>query len=65
MTYKPAAFDHKLAVSMNVFNALNERVVTSTDTSAEYPPYVISNTYTMPISYTTPRYVQFSVSYDY
>ncbi|MGN6112879.1 MAG: TonB-dependent receptor [Luteimonas sp.] len=65
VTYKPAALDHKLAISMNVFNALNERAVTSTDTSAEYPPYVISNTYTMPISYTTPRYVQFSVSYDY
>jgi hypothetical protein len=48
-----------------VFNLLNERAVTSTDTSAEYPPYVISNTYTMPISFTTPRYVQFSVSYDY
>jgi outer membrane receptor protein involved in Fe transport len=65
VTYKPAMFDHKLALGMNVFNLLNERVPTSYDATAEDDPNVLSNTYRMPIGYTTPRYVQFSVSYDY
>ena len=46
-------------------DAFNERVATSYDQSMEDNPYVVSNTYMLPISYTTPRYVQFSVSYDY
>lgn len=65
VTYKPAMFDHKLAIGMNVFNALNERKATSYDSTSEDDPGVLSNTYGMPIGYTTPRYVQFSVSYDY
>jgi hypothetical protein len=65
VTYKPAMFDHKLAIGVNVFNAFNELKATSYDQNMEDNPYVVSNTYKMPISYTTPRYVQFSVSYDY
>jgi outer membrane receptor protein involved in Fe transport len=59
-------FDHKLAISMNVFNAFNERVPTSYYQYSEDPgPGVVNNDYMLPIGYTTPRYVQFSVSYDY
>jgi outer membrane receptor protein involved in Fe transport len=66
VSYKPAMFDHKLAIGLNVFNALNSVVPTSFDSSTESPgPGVLSNTYGLPISFTTPRYVQFSVSYDY
>jgi outer membrane receptor protein involved in Fe transport len=66
LTYKPAALDHKLAISMNVFNLTNEVVPTTYDSSSESPgPGVLSNTYGLPVSFTTPRYVQFSVSYDY
>lgn len=67
VTYKPAMFDHKLAVGLNVFNAFNERKAISYDQGSEESPgpYVVSNTYNMPVAFTTPRYVQFSVSYDY
>jgi len=66
VSYKPAAFDHKLALTMNVFNALNERVATSyVQGSEDDGPYSVNNDYKLPVSFTTPRYVQFSVSYDY
>lgn len=66
VTYKPAMFDHKLALSMNVFNALNERKATSFEQYSEDDgPYSVNNDFMMPRSFTTPRYVQFSVSYDY
>lgn len=65
VTYKPAMFDHKLAIGLNVFNAFNELKPTSYDQTSEDDPYVVSNTYNMPVAYSTPRYVQFSVSYDY
>jgi outer membrane receptor protein involved in Fe transport len=65
VTYKPAMFDHKLAIGLNVFNAFNEIKPTSYDQTSEDDPYVVSNTYMMPVAYSTPRYVQFSVSYDY
>lgn len=66
VTYKPAMFDHKLAISMNVFNALNERKATSfLQYSEDDGPYSVNNDFMLPRSFTTPRYVQFSVSYDY
>ena len=66
VTYKPAMFDHKLALSMNVFNALNERKATSfVQYSEDDGPYSVNNDYKLPVGFTTPRYVQFSVSYDY
>jgi len=68
LTYRPAALEGKLAVSLNVYNVLNERKGTAVD-GAVIPsrgaPYGVSNTYNMPYSYTTPRYAMFSVSYDY
>ena len=66
VTYKPAALDHKLALSVNVFNVLNERKATSFVSGSEDDgPYSVNNDYNLPVSFTTPRYVQFSVSYDY
>lgn len=66
VTYKPAMFDHKLAFAVNVFNALNETNATSyVQGSEDDGPYSVNNDYKLPVSFTTPRYVQFSVSYDY
>jgi len=66
VTYKPAMFDNKLALSMNVFNALNERKATSfVQYSEDDGPYSVNNDYKLPVGFTTPRYVQFSVTYDY
>ncbi|MFT3763483.1 MAG: TonB-dependent receptor [Pseudoxanthomonas sp.] len=65
VSYKPAYFDNKLALSLSAFNVLNERVVTSYYQYSESSGYVVRNAYLLPQSYTTPRYVQFSASYDW
>lgn len=66
VTYKPAFFDEKLAVNLSVFNVFNERKPTSYyQYSEDDGPYSMTNDYMLPLSYTTPRYVQFSVSYDW
>ena len=65
LTYKPAFLDHKLAVNVNVFNVFNKTTATSFDQNSEDDPYVVSNTYNMPLSFSTPRSVQFSVTYDF
>ena len=66
VTWKPAFLDHKMAVSLNVFNILNKRTPTSVDQSGETEtPYQVPVTSMRPVSYTTPRYVQLSLSYDY
>lgn len=66
VTYRPSAFDHKLALKMYVFNVFNQQVATQLDPNrfARYSR-TVSNTYHMPISYTSPRYVRFTVTYDY
>lgn len=63
--YRPAAFDHKLALGMQVFNALNQRRATQLDVTSEDDPYSVSNTYLMPIAQQTPRYVMFTASIDF
>lgn len=65
VTYKPAYFDHKLALNVNVFNLFNQTVMTSWSSKSEQRGYVIRNAFGLPTSYTTPRYVQISLSYDY
>lgn len=66
LTYKPAYFDHKMAVSLNVFNVFDEGKPTSYYQYAEDDgPYSMTADYMLPIGFTTPRYVQLSVSYDY
>ena len=64
-TYRPAFADHKLALGVQVFNVLNAGEPTQLDVTSEDGPYTVSNTYLMPQSYQTPRYVQFSASYDF
>jgi hypothetical protein len=55
-----------LAVNLNVFNVFNSRTVTSVYQYTEDDgPYVVNYDALMPMSYTAPRYVQFSISYDY
>ena len=56
----------RLGASVDVFNVLNERKITSWVTGSEDDgPYSVNNDFQLPVSYTTPRYVQLSVSYDY
>ena len=65
MTYSPTWLDKKLKLNVNVFNVFNERNATSFDQTSEDGPYSVSNTYDLPLSFTTPRSVQFSLSYDF
>jgi len=65
LAYMPAFFDKKLKLGVNVFNVFNQRNPTSFDQNSEEEPYSVSNTYDLPIGFTTPRYVQISLSYDY
>lgn len=66
VTYRPAMFDQKLGVNLNVFNLANERKPTSYYQTSENPgPYSVGNDFMLPQSFTTPRYVQLSMSYDF
>ncbi len=66
LQYRPNFSDGKLALTMQVFNALNQQRPIQTDASfGNDSPYTVSNTWDMPLYYQQPRYVQFSVSYDF
>ncbi|MGY0557342.1 TonB-dependent receptor [Lysobacter sp. A421] len=65
VSYRPAMFDHKLALGLQVFNVLNERKVTQVQVQAETDPYTVDNTFMMPLSQQTPRYVMFTASVDF
>src|SRR5690606_24995720 len=65
VSYRPAFAGNKLAFGLQVFNALNQRKPTLQYSEWESSPYTVHNTYGMGISFTTPRYTQLSVSYDY
>jgi hypothetical protein len=65
LVYSPAIFDKKLKLGVNVFNVFNQRNPTSFDQTSEDAPYSVSNTFGLPIGFTAPRSVQFSLSYDY
>ncbi len=67
LTYRPAFADHKLALSMNVMNLLNETnaAVINSTVGVRAGRYIVGNTYNMPLSFATPRYVMFSASYDW
>lgn len=65
LTYRPAAFDDRLALSVQVFNLLNEREELQVDVTSEDGPYTVSNTYMMPLGYQTPRYMMFTASYNF
>ncbi len=66
LQYRPNFSDGKLALTLQVFNALNQQRAIQTDASfGNDSPYTVSNTYDMPLYYQQPRYVQFSASYDF
>ncbi|MBE1160277.1 TonB-dependent receptor [Dyella acidiphila] len=65
VTYQPAFADKKLALTLDVFNVLNERKATVLDATYETAPYTVSNTYGMPLYLQDPRYVRVSASYDW
>ncbi|WP_434027012.1 TonB-dependent receptor [[Pseudomonas] boreopolis] len=65
VTYSPVAFDHKLRLSLQVLNLLNERKPLQVDVTSEDDPYTVSNTYLMPLAFQTPRYVMFTASVDF
>ncbi len=64
--YQPAFADSKLTFRLDVFNVTDEQETLQTEANL-HPRYThtISNTYGMPLFFQTPRYVRFSVSYDY
>ncbi len=68
IAYRPNFADNKLAFKMDVFNVTDEQTVVQTDPRL-HPRFsdstTISNTYHRPFYYQSPRYVRFSVSYDY
>lgn len=65
VTYKPAYFDHKLELAVNVYNVLNERHATAIDGTSEEDFATVNQTYGMPLTFATPRYVMFSASYNW
>lgn len=65
VSYRPAAFEHKVALGLQVFNVLNERKVTQVQVQAETDPYTVDNTFMMPLSQQAPRYLMFTASVDF
>lgn len=66
LTYRPAYFDDKVSVSLQVFNVLNDQKATQVDVTSETDvAYTVSNTYLLPIARQAPRYVMISASYDF
>lgn len=65
VTYKPAFLDHKLELALNVYNALNDDKATAIDGVSEDDFATVSNTYNVPLTFQTPRYVMFSASYNW
>lgn len=66
VTYAPAFADNKLAFKMYVFNVFDDQKPTQLDPHRfARGARTVSNTYHLPISYQSPRYVRFTVSYDY
>ena len=63
--WRPAVFDGKLNVALQVFNVLNEDKPLQVDVTSETDPYTVSNTYMLPIARQSPRYARLSVSYDF
>ncbi|URL58740.1 TonB-dependent receptor [Luteibacter flocculans] len=57
--YRPSFADHKLAFNVNVYNVLNEQKATRLN-----PDYSDGN-YKTPLSWETPRYVRFGITYDF
>lgn len=66
LTYRPEAFDQRLTLGLQVLNVFNENKTLQVDvTSGTDAPYTVSNTYMLPISRQTPRYVVLSAAYRF
>ena len=77
VAYRPAFADHKLAFTIDVFNVFDSNKITSAYEQAEIAergrnpvtgqldPVPYDPAYQMPISYMTPRYVRFGITYDF
>lgn len=65
LTYRPHFFDKKLALGMQVRNVLNAQETLQVNVTSESKPYVVSNTYMMPIGRQTPRTVVFTAAYNW
>ena len=64
--YQPAFAQRKLSLKAQVINVTDEQVARQLDPHLLNRPGSAANaTFRMPIYYQTPRYVQFSVAYDY
>jgi hypothetical protein len=48
-----------------VFNVFNDHTVTEVSETGEDAPGVPAAEYGLPTAFTTPRYVRFSVNYDF
>jgi outer membrane receptor protein involved in Fe transport len=66
LNYRPNFWDKKVGFGLQVFNVLDDQKPVQYDvTSGTDAAYTVSNTYMLPIARQTPRYVKFSVSYDW
>jgi hypothetical protein len=63
--YRPDWAQHKLAFSVQVYNLFDQQRATELYGTSESGPGQASTQYKVPLFYTTPRYVQFGVSYDF
>ncbi len=66
VTYRPAFFEDRLSLGLQIRNLTNENKALQVDvTSGTDAPYTVSNTYLLPIGRQTPRTVVFTASYDW
>jgi hypothetical protein len=63
--YRPEWAGKKLAFDVMVYNIFDKQVITQYRQGSVSGPGTPSVNWQTPISYTTPRYVRFSVSYDF
>jgi len=63
--YRPSFADHRLGLSLDVFNVLNQRRQLQSEATYETGPYTVSNTYGMGTFFSAPRSVRLSASYDF
>ncbi|WP_213947102.1 TonB-dependent receptor [Luteibacter sp. dw_328] len=65
LTYRPAAFDGKLAFGLSVFNVTNELKPLNSFSTYEASPQTVFNNYDLGQYYQTPRYARLTATYDF
>ncbi|WP_199099627.1 TonB-dependent receptor [Dyella sp. ASV21] len=63
--YRPNWAGKKLSFDVMVYNIFDKQVITQYYPTSESGAGVLNKSWQVPLSYTTPRYVRFSVSYDF